>query len=157
MKIDLKKIASLKRKRRMFLIALTLTLLAAFYFFFFSKAKDAFSLGGLFIIANFILLVRYWLRPLLSKRWSYFNEKKSAPYIMVFLIIQVFCAIFLFFKLESAAKHFSIIGYFLLVVGVSVEFTKVIKAKGSDEVDNQQHRREKRGQSLLTYNKDSKV
>lgn len=137
MKIDLQKIALLKRKRWMFFTVLIFTLFAAFYFFFFNKTKDAFSFGGLFIIATFILLVRYWLRPLLSKRWTYFNEKKSAPYIMVFLIILVFCAIFLIFKLESVAEHLSIIGYFLLVVGVSVEFIKAIKAKGSDEVGNQ--------------------
>lgn len=137
MKIDLQKIALLKRKRWMFFTALIFTILAAFYFFLFSKVKDAFSFGGLFITANFILLVRYWLRPLLSKRWTYFNEKKSAPYIIVFMIILVFCAIFLIFKLESVAVDLSIIGYFLLVVGVSVEFMKVIKAKGSDEVGNQ--------------------
>lgn len=129
----------------MFFAVLIFTLLASFYFFFFSKGEDAFSFGGLFITASFILLVRYWLRPLLSKRWTYFNEKKSAPYIIVFMIILVFCAMFLIFKLESTAEHLSIIGYFLLVVGVSVEFTKVIKAKGSDEVGNQSHRREKKG------------
>lgn len=53
------------------------------------------------------------------------------------MIILVFCAIFLIFKLESTAEHLSIIGYFLLVVGVSVEFIKVIKAKSSNEVGDQ--------------------
>lgn len=136
MKIYINRINWLNRKRWLFFIAIIFTLLGALYFFLLSKNKEAFSFGGLFITANFILLVRYWLRPLLSKRWAYFKEKKSAPYIIAFMIILFFCAIFLIFKLESVAEHLSIIGYFLLVVGISVELIKVIKEKRSDKVSD---------------------
>ena len=126
----------MKIKKWLVFAALILTLSASVYYFSFSKAKDAFSFGGLFITVNFILLVRYWLRPLLSKRWSYFNEKKSAPYIIVFMIILILCAIFLFFKLETEAGDLSIIGYFILVIGVSVEFIEIKKSKEPDDSEN---------------------
>ncbi len=126
----------MKIKKWLFFAALILTLSSSVYLFYFSKSREAFSFGGLAITASFILVVRYWLRPLLSKRWTYFNEKKSAPYIIVFMIILILCAIFLIFKLETEAEDLSIIGYFILVVGVNVEFIEIKKSKEPDDAEN---------------------
>ena len=52
------------------------------------------------------------------------------------MIILILCAIFLIFKLETEAVDLSIIGYFILVVGVSVEFIELKKSKEPDDSEN---------------------
>lgn len=81
------------------------------------------------IIMVIIVFIVRRIRPSLISKWSYFEEKPSAPYIMLFMIILLICAFLLIIKLESVAEQMANIAYFLLVVGVGIEFYQLIKEK----------------------------
>lgn len=104
---------------------------SAFYLMFFRAAKDAFSWGGLLLVLAYGVAMRYRIRPYLARKWAFFSERHSAPYFLLFLALLLSCAVMLMFKLEAAAEHAAVIGYYLLVTGVAVEFICFAKeAKG---------------------------
>lgn len=67
------------------------------------------------------------IRPHLIQKWPYFHEKPSAPYIMLFMILLLSCAFLLIIKLEPVAEQIANIAYFLLVIGVGIEFYQLMK------------------------------
>lgn len=77
------------------------------------------------IIVSFVRKIR----PRLIRKWPYFQEKFSAPYIILFMMLILFCAFFCIIKLESVAELLAPIAYFLLVVGIGIEFYQLIKQK----------------------------
>lgn len=89
--------------------------------------------GAYIIIMIIIVSIVRRVRPRLIRKWRYFQEKPSAPYIMLFMILLLFCAFLLTIKLEPVAEQVANIAYFLLVVGVGIEFYQVMKEKKSEK------------------------
>ena len=90
--------------------------------------KDALSWAEMLVVIGYVLVVRRKVRPLFIKRWKYFEEKLSAPYIIGFMILLTLCAFLLILRLEPVAEVIANIAYFLLVVGVGIEFYQLITA-----------------------------
>ena len=88
------------------------------------------------IIVSFVRKIR----PRLIRKWHYFQEKPSAPYIMLFMIMLLFCAFLLIIKLEPVAEQVANIAYFLLVVGVGIEFYQLMKEKESEKNETPERR-----------------
>lgn len=91
--------------------------------------KDALSWAEMLVVICYILVVRRKLRPFIIKKWKYFEEKPSAPYIIGFIILLTLCAFLLILHLEPVAEEIATIAYFLLVVGVGIEFYQLITAQ----------------------------
>ncbi len=85
------------------------------------------------IIMVIIVSIVRRVRPRLIRKWHYFQEKPSAPYIMLFMILLLSCAFLLIIKLEPVAEQVANIAYFLLVVGVGIEFYQLMKEKKSEK------------------------
>ena len=85
--------------------------------------------GAYIIIMVIIVSLVRRIRPRLIRKWPYFREKPSAPYIMLFMILLLSCAFLLIVKLEPIAEQVANIAYFLLVVGVGIEFYQLMKEK----------------------------
>ncbi|WP_347275134.1 hypothetical protein [Candidatus Kuenenia sp.] len=92
--------------------------------------------GAHIIIMVIIVSIVRRVRPRLIRKWRYFQEKPSAPYIMLFMILLLFCAFLLIIKLEPVAEQIANIAYFLLVTGVGVEFYQLIKQRKCESTDN---------------------
>jgi len=117
-----------------FWIAAVALLLAAYYMAFKSGSKDAFSWGGMILVAAYGFAMRWKVRPLLAGKWSYFADRYSAPYFMMFLMLLIFCLALLMFKQDLVAGQLAVISYFLLIAGVVVEFAQFSKG-ASDKAD----------------------
>jgi hypothetical protein len=93
-----------------------------------------FSLIWLYLLKWFInkkdVLIKF-LPPVildkLPKIKDYFEEKPSAYFIIVFMILLILCAFLLIFKQEWLAEQLANIAYFCLVIGVGIEFYKMVK------------------------------
>ena len=97
-------------------------LTTSLYLIFASLAKDAVSWGELLLVFAYGLAVHYKIRPHLAKKWAFFSKRHSAPYFLLFLILLLFCAELLMCKQDLVAEHFAVLGYYLLVTGVAIEF-----------------------------------
>jgi hypothetical protein len=102
-------------------------LIASLFLIFSSATKDAIFWGGLLLVFAYGLAVHYKIRPYLAKKWTFFSERRSAPYFLLFLALLLSCAVMLMFKLNMSAEHTAAIGYYLLVIGVAVEFISFAK------------------------------
>ena len=60
------------------------------------------------IISSTIIKIRPWL----IKKHKYFEEKFSAPYIILFMALLVLCAFLLILKLDPIAEQVANIGFF---------------------------------------------
>ncbi len=94
---------------------------------FIKADKDAFSWGGLLLVFAYGLAVRYTIRSSLVQKWDFFRQRHSAPYFLLFLAVLLSSAVMLMFKLELAAEHAAVIGYYLLVTGVVIEYIRFAK------------------------------
>lgn len=110
------------------------------YFIFISKSKENLSFAELLFTIGYAMLVRKKIRPILAARWNYFNEKPSAPYTLTFMGLLMICAFLLIFRLEPIAEQLANIAYFMLVIAVGIEFSKMLKEK--DDVDQNLERKE---------------
>jgi hypothetical protein len=90
------------------------------------------SEGGVILILIYAVLVRYKLRKLLSRTWTLFSERKSSAYFMGFLAILPFCLLMLISKLQFAAEFWAMIGFYLLVLGLAIEFVTFAKSATTD-------------------------
>lgn len=88
------------------------------------------------IIMVIIVSIIRSVRPRLIKRWHYFQEKPSAPYIMLFMILLLCCTFLLIVKLEPVAKQLANVAYFLLVTGVGIEFYQLMKQRKCESTDD---------------------
>jgi hypothetical protein len=91
----------------------------------------------LFLVAMtmvFVVVIRK-VRPGLAERWPYFQEKPSAPYIISFMALLMSCAFLLIFKLEPVAEQIANVAYFLLVIGVGIEFVQMVRERNRIEDD----------------------
>jgi|GEM_PF-2868042 len=84
-----------------------------------------FTFGGIFVVLGYhylsLLLKPWWLRH--HERVATFIYRSSGSiYIVGFIITLIIAAFFLVFGVEPIADQVSIIGYYLLVVGVIKEF-----------------------------------
>jgi hypothetical protein len=95
---------------------------AALYLMFFGANKNALSWGGLLLVFAYGLAVHYKIRPYLANKWAFFSERLSAPYFLLFLALLLSCAVMLMFKLNTAAENTAVMGYYLLLTGVAIEF-----------------------------------
>jgi len=100
---------------------------AALYMMSIKADKDAFSWGGLLLVFAYGLAVRYTIRSYLVQKWDFFRQRHSAPYFLLFLAVLLSSAVMLMFKLELAAEHAAVIGYYLLVTGVVIEYIRFAK------------------------------
>lgn len=100
-----------------------------YYFLFYAEGKESLTYAEIIIVIAFGVLVRKGVRPLLVKKWPYFREKLSAPYILAFMALLITCAFLLVFKLEPVAEQVANVAYFLLVVGVGIEVYQMVKNK----------------------------
>ena len=96
--------------------------------------------GAYIIIMVIIVSIVRRVRPRLIKSWPYFREKPSAPYIMLFMILLLSCAFLLIVKLEPIAEQVANVAYFLLVVGVGIEFYQLMKEKKSEKNETPERR-----------------
>lgn len=92
------------------------------YFAFFTSNLNAASWGGVIMVLAYGLAVRYKLRPYFAGKWPYLADKKSAPYFMMVLAIFLLIAIMLVLKQQFLAEVFAVLAYYLLVLGVVLEF-----------------------------------
>ncbi len=97
-------------------------LTTSLYLIFAGLAKDAVSWGELLLVFAYGLAVHYKIRPHLAKKWAFFSKRYSAPYLLLFLILLLFCAELLMCKQDLVAEHIAVLGYYLLVTGVAIEF-----------------------------------
>lgn len=105
-----------------FLLVQFLLFNAALYMIFFSANKDAISWGGLFLTFAYGLAVNYKIRSFLIKKSSFFSEQLSAPYFLLFFALLILCAVMVMLKFNTAAENIAVMGYYLLVTGVVIEF-----------------------------------
>ncbi|MCF6149648.1 MAG: hypothetical protein E3K37_13425 [Candidatus Kuenenia sp.] len=91
--------------------------------------------GAYIIIMVIIVSIVRRVRPRLIRRWPYFREKPSAPYIMLFMIFLLSCAFLLIVKLEPIAEQVANVAYFLLVTGVGIEFYQLMKQRKNESID----------------------
>ena len=110
----------------------SLLLIISFFIGLKKSAKELTSGAYIIIMVIIVSLVRK-VRPRLIMRWPYFHEKPSAPYIMLFMILLLSCAILMMVKLEPIAEQVANVAYFLLVVGIGIEFYQLIKEKKDKE------------------------
>lgn len=95
-----------------------------FFIAFKSGTGDTSSWEGILIIMAYGFAVRNKIRPYLVKKWSCFEERLSAPYFILFLLLLLTCTVFLMFDMEIIAERMAVICYFLLVTGVIIEFVQ---------------------------------
>ena len=108
----------------------------ALYLIWFGAGMDAFSWGGLLLVFAYGIAVRYRLRSYLVHKWSFFSDRRSAPYFLLFLALLLSCSVLLIFKLDKAAEHIAVLGYYLLVTGVVIEFISFAKEAPLDATCN---------------------
>ena len=109
--------------------SLWLLLLTISLFSELKKSAKGLPDGAYIIIMVIIVSLVKKVRPRLIRRWPYFHKKPSAPYIMLFIILLLSCAILMMVKLEPIAEQIANVAYFLLVVGIGIEFYQLIKEK----------------------------
>ena len=80
------------------------------------------------IIVSFVRKIR----PRLIGKWSYFPKKPSAIYILLFMILLLFCVPLLIMKLDVVAGPISNISYAFLI-GVGIEFYQLIKQEKAEK------------------------
>lgn len=105
-------------------------------FFLFSGSRQStkgLSNGAYVIIMIIIVSIVRRIRPWLIRKWHYFQEKPSAPYIIFFMLLLLSCAFFVMFKLEPVAEWIANIAYLVLVIGVGIEFCQLIKQKKEEK------------------------
>ena len=131
----------------MVLVFLWLLLLTISLFSELKKSAKGLPDGAYIIIMVIIVSLVRKVRPRLIRRWPYFHKKPSAPYIMLFIILLLSCAILMMVKLEPIAEQVANVAYFLLVVGVGIEFYQLIKKKKAKKTklqkDKPQRKQEK--------------
>jgi len=81
------------------------------------------------IIVSFVRKIR----PRLIGKWSYFPKKPSAIYILLFMILLLFCVPLLIMKLDVVAGPISNIAYAFLIIGVGIEFYQLIKQEKAEK------------------------
>lgn len=84
------------------------------------------------IIVSFVRKIR----PRLIGKWSYFPKKPSAIYILLFMILLLFCVPLLIMKLDVVAGPISNIAYAFLIIGVGIEFYQLIKQENAENRNN---------------------
>jgi len=94
-----------------------------------------FTFGGIFVVLGYhylsLLLKPWWLKH--HKRVATFIYRSNASiYIIGFIITLIIAALFLVFGIEPIAEQISIIGYYLLVVGVIKEFLTFKKSTSNN-------------------------
>ena len=105
----------------LWLLLLTISLFSGL-----KKSAKGLPDGAYIIIMVIIVSLVRKVRPRLIRRWPYFHEKPSAPYSMLFMILLLSCAFLIMVKLEPIAEQVSNVAYFLLVVGIGLEFYQLI-------------------------------
>jgi len=86
----------------------------------------------LIIVLPFVRKIRYRL----SNKWSYFQKKSSAIYILLFMALLLFCVPLLIMKLDIVAGPISNFAYAFLIIGVGIEFYQLIKQKKAETRNN---------------------
>jgi len=76
---------------------------------------------------HFIYLMENFLEKRFPSLAKYVYRSPGSPYIASFIIILLFCALFLVVNLEPLANQLAIIGYYLLVIGVVKELIAFLK------------------------------
>ena len=96
------------------------------------------TFGGLALVLAYhhlIMLSRSLLLRKFPKISGYIYRGPGTPYIAAFIFILFSCALFLAVKLEPVAEQLAIIGYYLLVIGVTREFLALKPPGKSNEKD----------------------
>lgn len=83
----------------------------------------------LIIVLPFVRRMRFRL----INKWSYFPKKSSAIYILLFMILLLFCVPLLIMKLDVVAGPISNIAYAFLIIGVGIEFYQLIKQEKAEK------------------------
>lgn len=73
------------------------------------------------------------MKSRLINKWSYFPKKPSAIYILLFMILLLFCVPLLIMKLDVVAGPISNIAYAFLIIGVGIEFYQLIKQEKTEK------------------------
>jgi hypothetical protein len=76
----------------------------------------------LLLIFAYAFAVRYKLRPLFAKKWDFFSQRLSAPYFLLLFVLLNFCVLMLVLKHNVAAEIIAVMGYYLLIIVVVLEF-----------------------------------
>ena len=123
-------ILHLSQKRvRLFILTQVGCVGGILWFVFASDSPEALSFIELILALNFAAFTRWILRPILVRRWTYFEDKHCAPYVLGFMVLFTLCAPLLILKLEPVAEHIANVAYFLLCIGVGVEIVQVRRGK----------------------------
>ena len=64
---------------------------------------------------------------------AYFKEKPSAPFIIAFMSMLIFCAFLLIIKQEEMAEDLANIAYFSIVIGVGIEVYQLLRYGEKDK------------------------
>jgi hypothetical protein len=114
-------------KNSAFYIVLILLVASAYYLIFIDSGRNSPSWGGLLIVFAYGLATHFKIRPFSKKIWPFFGRRLSAPYFILFFFLLMLIAILLVFKLDVVAEKIAVIGYFLLIFGVIIEFASFAK------------------------------
>ena len=87
----------------------------------FNTLNSAFPVQGVLILLIYGTIVRFWLRPVLSKRWPYFRDQMSAPYFGLFTAVMLGLHGMLVFNFQDLARHVAMISFFALIWAVIVK------------------------------------
>lgn len=88
---------------------------------------------GLFLLGItmvFVMVIRK-VRPSLEERWSYFQDNPSGAYILSFIVLIMFGAFLLIFEIVPVAEQIANVAYFLLAIGVGIEFVRILRERNN--------------------------
>jgi predicted PurR-regulated permease PerM len=85
------------------------------------------SEAGIILVVVYALFVRYQLRVLLARKWTVFLDRASAPYLGAFLVLIPVCLLALVSGHNPTAEFSAMLGYYLLLVGIFIEFLDFAK------------------------------
>ncbi len=111
-----------------FLIQFLLIVLMLYLFAKYNYVGNVTSPAIIFLII-YSFFVRYYIRPFLVKKWSYFEKNKTAPYFGLAIILLLFTAVILASGNETVAESIAILVYFLLVEGVIIALKEFLSKR----------------------------
>lgn len=112
--------------KRLSLWSLGIILFIIIISLFMTASLDAYSLAELLLVFLYAVIIKS-IKPFLIRKWRFFQNKPSAPYILGFMILLLLCPFFIILNYEQIAEQIANIAYFLLVFGVVIELIDQLK------------------------------
>lgn len=73
------------------------------------------------------ILIRYFARPFLARRWPTVAQRPAAPYYAAFTLGLAACAVALLASLDIVAQFLAMVSYCILALGAVIELVDAIR------------------------------